>query len=218
MKLLEIKPLTTVLLPAALELDRRCFGGLWTQDGYERELSSPNSDLLVLQEGQGGYKTGQQTSDKAVSSTAPSSLASSPTPLLGMGCLWAILEEAHITTLAIHPDYQRQGLGQALLYALLVSAWRRGQEWATLEVRVSNQTAIALYKKFGFQDVGKRRRYYQDNGEDALILWRSGLQKPEFQQTLQIWQNQVSDRLNQAGWQLNDDFLNFPLDERTLSS
>jgi ribosomal-protein-alanine N-acetyltransferase len=115
--------------------------------------------------------------------------------------MWAILEEAHITVLAIHPDYQKQGLGQALLLALLVLAWKRGLEWATLEVRASNQAAIALYKKFGFETVGHRRKYYQDTGEDALILWRQGLQRPEFQQTLQIWRQQVRDRLHHSGWQ-----------------
>ncbi|NJN57619.1 MAG: ribosomal protein S18-alanine N-acetyltransferase [Leptolyngbyaceae cyanobacterium SL_5_9] len=123
-------------------------------------------------------------------------------PLLGIGCLWAILEEAHITILAVHPDYQRQGLGQILLWALLRSAWQRGLEWATLEVRASNRAAIALYQKFGFSEVGRRRRYYQDSGEDALILWHKGLQRPDFQQTLKIWQSQIGDRLCQSGWGL----------------
>lgn len=176
--LLELKPLAREQLNALLELDRLCFGGLWTLEGYQRELDSPNSDLLAL------------------------SLAISTSPLLAMGCLWAILEEAHITILAVHPHYQRQGLGQAMLIALLTAAQHRGLERATLEVRASNQPALSLYKKFGFKLAGQRRRYYQDTGEDALILWRGDLQHPEFAQTLADWKRLVRDRLTQAGWEL----------------
>lgn len=177
LKPLQLKPLTAQLLPEVLKLDQCCLGGLWTLEGYQRELASPNSDLLVFTD--------------------------ATDALVGLGCLWAILEEAHITILAIQPIYRQQGLGQALLYALLVAAQQRQLERATLEVRVSNQSALALYRKFGFQDVGLRRRYYQDTGEDALILWRNGLARPEFQQTLLDWQQQVSDRLHQTGWHLS---------------
>jgi ribosomal-protein-alanine N-acetyltransferase len=58
-------------------------------------------------------------------------------------------------------------------------------------VRASNQIALSLYQKFGFQEAGRRRRYYQDNGEDALILWRGGLQSPEFEQELNQWKQQI---------------------------
>lgn len=177
MNTLELKPLTPELIPAAVELDQLCLGGLWTRSGYERELASPNSDLLVLQ---------------------PS--AQTHPPILGLGCVWEILEEAHITILAVHPAYQRQGLGKALLYFLLVSAWRRKLEWATLEVRASNQPAIELYQQFGFESVGCRRGYYSDPAEDALILWHNGLQKSDFHQKLEAWRVAVGDRLRRSGW------------------
>ncbi|MBD1869645.1 ribosomal protein S18-alanine N-acetyltransferase [Oculatella sp. FACHB-28] len=215
MKFLKIASLTSDQLAAAVELDQLALGGLWTLDGYKRELDSPNSDLLVLEnlgeEGLGakGGGRGQEESEAQEQrletedwNSQPTSPEPSTLPLLGIACLWAILEEAHITILAVHPDYQRQGLGQILLWALLQSAWKRGLEWATLEVRVSNRAAIALYQKFGFSEVGRRRRYYQDTGEDALILWHNGLQRPEFQQTLKIWQSQILDRLCQSGWSL----------------
>ncbi len=181
MKFLAIAPLTAALLPEAVALDRRCLGGLWTEDGYHRELDSPNSDLLMLQRIE----------------------AEKPKEMLGIACLWAILEEAHITVLAIDPLYQRQGLGQAILWMLLTSAWKRGLEWATLEVRPSNQAAIGLYKRFDFQEVGKRRKYYAD-GEDALILWKKGLQRPEFPPTLQQWRQEIGARLGRSGWQWSD--------------
>lgn len=183
--LLELQPLTAERLPAVLELDRRCFGKLWSAEGYLREIESPNSELLVL------CKQICKQSD-----------VNSPDPaLVGLGCYWAILEEAHITILAIDPEYQRQGLGQVLLCALLESAHHRGLERATLEVKISNQPAISLYQKFGFEVAGKRRRYYQDTGEDALVLWRGGLQAPHFAQQLQAWFAQLQERLRSQGWQ-----------------
>lgn len=177
-------------------------------DGYRRELDSPNSDLLVLQREAKGRrqeveKVGE--AEKIEELTPPVVPPPFPT-LLGFGCLWAIADEAHITILAIHPEYRRQGLGQALLVALLKSAWQRELKWATLEVRASNQAAISLYQQFGFQEAGRRKRYYQDNGEDALILWRSGLQHPEFLQTLKDWQRQVDDRLQQWNWTIHSYF------------
>jgi [ribosomal protein S18]-alanine N-acetyltransferase len=175
---LKLQSLTSKDLSAILELDQACFGGLWTMEGYQRELDSPNSDLLGL------------------------FCPISRTKLLGMGCFWSILEEAHITILAVHPRYHRQGLGQALLYSLLKTAGDRGLERATLEVRASNLAAISLYQKFGFKTAGRRRHYYQDNGEDALILWRSDLQQPQFQATLADWYTKVIQQLSKSSWQL----------------
>lgn len=183
--LLELKAITPPMLNYVLELDQLCFGGLWTLEGYQRELDSPNSVLLGL------------FSQKTLLATSLDS-----TPLLGLGCFWMILDEAHITLLAVHPDYQRQGLGQALFLALLQFASDRGMERATLEVRASNESALSLYHKFGFKTAGRRRHYYKDTNEDALILWRGGLQYPEFQTTLATWQKSIGDRLNAAGWEL----------------
>ena len=195
MRFIEIKHLAPEHLPSAVELDRLCFGGLWAIEGYRRELDSPNSDLLGLWLREtADCESGQNRAGQG----APP-LQISPT-LIGVGCLWAILEEAHIIMLAIHPSFQRQGLGQALLWALLKSACDRQLERSTLEVRSSNLAAVDLYKKFGFKEAGRRKRYYEDTGEDALVMWRSGLEKPEFQQHLAVEKVQICDRLNQKKW------------------
>ncbi|CAA9578927.1 Ribosomal-protein-S18p-alanine acetyltransferase [uncultured Synechococcales cyanobacterium] len=192
---LQLKPLEAQLLAAALEIDFQCFGGLWTLDGYQRELNSPNSQLIGLTQPAtifpGAAKQSQPLKQRLLAEE-----------LLGFGCLWSILSEAHITILAVRPNYQRQGLGQALLQALLATAWQQKLEWATLEVRVSNQPALSLYHKFGFQEVGRRRRYYPDTGEDAVILWHSGIQNPTFEQTLTQWRQQVDAELVCRGWSL----------------
>ncbi|MCL1465126.1 ribosomal protein S18-alanine N-acetyltransferase [Argonema galeatum] len=188
MNFLNLLPLAPELLPAVVELDRECFGGLWTLESYQRELDSTNSDILVL------LKEGNDEESL--------SLDPSHTPILGLGCLWTILDEAHITILAVHPNYRAQGLGMTLLTALLSQAWQRGLERATLEVSASNETALSLYQKFGFRIAGRRRGYYQDTGEDALILWLNGLGHPEFDKTLADWDRQVRSRLASSGWNL----------------
>ncbi|HBK96481.1 MAG TPA: ribosomal-protein-alanine N-acetyltransferase [Microcoleaceae bacterium UBA10368] len=206
MRFIEIKHLAPEHLPCAVELDRLCFGGLWAIEGYRRELDSPNSDLLGLwtwetedcESGQNRAGQGAPPLPNGAGTGAPP-LQISPT-LIGVGCLWAILEEAHIIMLAIHPSFQRQGLGQALLLALLKSACDRQLERSTLEVRSSNLAAVDLYKKFGFKEAGRRKRYYEETGEDALVMWRSGLEKPEFQQYLAVEKMQICDRLNQKKW------------------
>ncbi|MDF5722332.1 MAG: ribosomal protein S18-alanine N-acetyltransferase [Rhizonema sp. PD37] len=174
-KKLELKPLAPEHLSAVMELDRTCFDGLWTLEAYQREIDSSNSELLGL-------------------------FSSFPLKLLGMGCFWSILDEAHITILAVYPEYHRQGLGQALLYSLLNAATARGLERATLEVRASNKTALSLYEKFGFKTAGRRRGYYKDNGEDALILWLGDLQQPSFQETLHNWHTITRDHLSKSSW------------------
>lgn len=182
-------------LPAVLALDQRCLGGLWTRSGYQRELDSDCSDLLVLvsaptaeglRQRRSAFESASPSANLAANLAADSTAnlaASDPTAstpasaiaLLGTGCLWAILDEAHITTLAIEPTYQGQKLGQVLLSELLLYAYRRGLTRATLEVRAANEPALKLYQKFSFKEAGMRKRYYSD-GENARILWRSGLQ------------------------------------------
>jgi [ribosomal protein S18]-alanine N-acetyltransferase len=176
-----LKPLTAQYLDEVVALDQQCLGGLWSLDGYQRELNSPNSSLLTL-----SLLSETKTSEK----------------MIGIGCFWSILEEAHITILGIHPDFQEQGLGKILLFYLLKDARQRQLERATLEVKESNQVAISLYEKFGFKLAGKRKKYYQDTGEDALIFWLGTLAKPEFNQNLVQWEQEICDRLKQNKLQI----------------
>jgi [ribosomal protein S18]-alanine N-acetyltransferase len=90
--------------------------------------------------------------------------------IVGYGGMWLMVDEAHITTFAVHPGWRRQGIGERLLLAFLDLARDRQAREATLEVRLSNLAARRLYEKYGFRPVGLRPRYYSDNGEDALIM------------------------------------------------
>lgn len=179
------RSITTSDLADVVALDHRCLGGLWSEEAYRREINSPNSDLRLL--------------ELATTSDSPISAA----VVIGIGCSWAILEEAHITLLGIDPAYQNRGLGQWLLIALLQAASDRGLTHATLEVRQSNAIAQQLYKKFGFKIAGERRKYYSD-GENALILWKNGLQEREFTEFLQSQKKRLVEKLLPQAWILQE--------------
>jgi [ribosomal protein S18]-alanine N-acetyltransferase len=152
--LLKIATLQIEHLDAMVAIDRLCFGQHWTIDAYQRELNSPNSHFIGLFD-QAGL-------------------------LVGMGCFWAIVDEAHITLLAVNPEYRRQGGGRKILDGLLKKAVEIELRHSTLEVRGSNAAAIRLYEKMGFEHLGWRTKYYQNPPEDAVVMWLTGLQHPDF--------------------------------------
>jgi [ribosomal protein S18]-alanine N-acetyltransferase len=100
------------------------------------------------------------------------------------GGMWLMVDEAHITTFAVAPDWRRRGIGGRLLLAMMSLATELGARVATLEVRLSNRPARELYQRFGFRPVGLRPRYYSDNGEDALIMTSAPLSSDEIRQRL----------------------------------
>src|SRR6266542_2631384 len=103
-----------------------------------------------------------------------------------------MVDEAHITTFAVHPEHRRRRIGERLLQRLFEIAAAMNAEWLTLEVRASNLAAQKLYEKYGFRRAGVRRRYYSDNNEDALIMW-----------TERIKDRSVKDRLSALREQLD---------------
>jgi ribosomal-protein-alanine N-acetyltransferase len=90
--------------------------------------------------------------------------------IVGYLCVWEIADEIHVTNVAVHPQRRRQGIARALLSGLLDEAQARDLRLVVLEVRPSNREAIALYESFGFRVTGRRRGYYYDTGEDALVM------------------------------------------------
>ncbi|MCQ2738711.1 MAG: ribosomal protein S18-alanine N-acetyltransferase [bacterium] len=98
---------------------------------------------------------------------------------------WNIIDETHITTIAVKPQYQRKYIGEALLVEILKNCYQDGIKYLTLEVRVSNTPAINLYKKYGFNSLGTRKGYYQDNNEDALIMWTENIFYDKFKVTFE---------------------------------
>ena len=101
--------------------------------------------------------------------------------VVGFAGVWLMVDEAHVTTFGVHPDWRRQGIGRQLLLNLVELSRTIGARRMTLEVRASNEVAQALYRAYGFEEVGRRLRYYTDDGEDALVMSTPNLDDPRME-------------------------------------
>jgi ribosomal-protein-alanine N-acetyltransferase len=115
--------------------------------------------------------------------------------VVGYSGLWLMVNEAHITTIAVAPEYQGRGLGELLLISLIEKAIELNALCLTLEVRVSNHVAQSLYRKYTFRETGLRRRYYSDNGEDAHIMTTEDVDTAHFREVLAANRQALSERL-----------------------
>jgi ribosomal-protein-alanine N-acetyltransferase len=104
--------------------------------------------------------------------------------VVGFAGTWLMVDESHITTFSVHPDWRRQGIGRQLMLGVADLSMRYGARRMTLEVRPSNEGAQALYRSFGFEVAGRRLRYYTDDGEDALVMTTPDLDDPAMRATL----------------------------------
>jgi len=188
-------------IPEVGAVERRCFSNPWPASAYRRELKLPSqnfyivlretSDLPAAASDADGRGNGNGASDRAVPRRPLLPLVgrryASPAraePMVGFAGMWLLYDEAHITTVGVLPEYRGRHLGELLLVALIDEALRRGANWLTLEVRVSNEAAQRLYRKYGFAVQGTRRRYYSDNNEDAFIMWSPALGDAAYRETL----------------------------------
>ena len=142
-KSIEFIPMGTAHLDEVLEIEKTSFPIPYTRGMMENELANPRARYFV------GMLEGR---------------------VAAYGGYWQIDTEGDVITLAVRPDLRRQGVGGALMRTILADARARGVEALTLEVRPGNTAAVALYASFGFKTVGRRKGYYQDNREDALLM------------------------------------------------
>ncbi len=124
--------------------------------------------------------------------------------IVGYAGIWVMTDEAHVTTIASHPNVRGQGVGELLLVALIHRGIEVGARWTTLEVRASNTVAQSLYRKYTFKEMGVRKRYYSDNGEDALVMWTDALDSDSFLSAMQHHERKLADRLGAAEVRLGD--------------
>jgi [ribosomal protein S18]-alanine N-acetyltransferase len=135
-------------------IERDIFVSPWPKNAYASELSqNRQANYLVLRNG------GE---------------------IAGYAGLWRVAHEAHVTTIGVRAKDQGKGYGTALFAALVQRAYVMSARWITLEVRSGNLHAIRLYERFGFRAIGRRRGYYTDNGEDAVIMWSDSIHAPAF--------------------------------------
>ncbi len=163
-----VEKMTLADVPEVGALERAVFTLPWSNHAFEYELQyNPMAYFVVVRrraaEGEG--KTGAPAGSPGRTGRRPPRQ-----PVLGYGGFWLIIDEAHICTLAVHPDWRGQGFGELLLLQMVDHATALNASVATLEVRTSNLVAQRLYRKYGFEVVGLRKGYYSDNHEDALIM------------------------------------------------
>jgi [ribosomal protein S18]-alanine N-acetyltransferase len=118
--------------------------------------------------------------------------------MAGYAGLWLMVDEGHVTTIGVHPDHRGQGVGELLFLGLTDIAREMRAHRITLEVRVSNLSAQALYRKYGLEIAGVRRRYYSDNNEDAYIMWSEPVDSPQFNTRIATLRKQLTDRFRAA--------------------
>ena len=135
-------------MPAVAEIDRASNGAPWSEASFLREISNPQAHYFVSMDG---------------------------STVVGFAGFWTLVDEAHVTTIAVQPEARGKGIVRALMERILVDAAKLGMSCATLEVRISNEKALKLYESLGFVHSGVRKNYYPDNREDAVIMWRYGL-------------------------------------------
>jgi ribosomal-protein-alanine N-acetyltransferase len=146
---LDISPMLIEDIPAVLAIEVLSFRSTWPSNAFLNELRDNKLAYYFV-----GRLDGR---------------------IVAYGGIWVILEDSHVTTIAVHPDVRRQRLGEEMLVHLIDEAIERAASWITLEVRESDHIPQKLYRKYGFTVVSTRRGYYSDNNENALVMWAGNL-------------------------------------------
>jgi len=157
------------------EIEREIFASPWPRNAYYRELASRASAHYVVlrHEGMVELPTRFRLPDL------------DPT-IVGYGGMWRMYDEAHVTTIGVRRDLQHSGYGRVLFAGLVQASYDMGAKWITLEVRTTNDNAMRMYEGFGFKVIGRRKGYYTDNGEDAIVMWSDSIHSPRFRRAFEV--------------------------------
>jgi len=176
---LEFRRMRDSDVPGIMEIEAVSFGRHhWSPESFHNEMNNQIGRYYVLLHHQ---------KDENADNTTPK--------LIGYAGFWMIIDEAHITTIAVHPNYRGNSLGELLLIRMTERCFGSSIHWMTLEVRVGNYTAQNLYYKYGYQSMGIRKKYYQDNLEDALIMTTPDISSEDYRNLYRPLKNGISDKL-----------------------
>jgi len=165
---LVIEPMTRGDVVQVLRIEREAFPTQWPADAFYNELGTNRLAHYFV-----GRRCGE---------------------IVAYGGIWAILEDAHVTTIAVDERHRGRGFGELMLVHLIDEALSRGASWMTLEVRESNAVAQNLYRKYGFTTVTARKGYYSDNNENALVMWAGSLKSELYKNRLAALREAIDPR------------------------
>jgi ribosomal-protein-alanine N-acetyltransferase len=194
-----VRGMQDIDIPQALEIDGEAFPTQWPRPSYtsfKQELRNRLACYIVIAKPMEGETETHNSENKGFFYKlrrlfdqerffGEDMTSVSKEYIVGIAGFWIMVDEAHITTLATRNACRRQGIGERLLIQIIEMATHLHADVVTLEVRISNKQAQALYEKYGFQRVGVRRAYYTDNGEDAVIMTTDSLTSSAFQSRFQ---------------------------------
>ncbi|MGQ9681279.1 MAG: ribosomal protein S18-alanine N-acetyltransferase [Anaerolineae bacterium] len=176
-----VEPMQQSDVATVAAIERMVFTMPWSSSAFGYELrANPLSHYFVARVRSQGAQPGALEQDSGI---------------VGYGGFWMMLDEGHICTLGVHPDWRRRGIGELLLSHMIAQAAGLGANVVTLEVRVSNLAAQQLYQKYGFSTVGLRKGYYSDNNEDALIMTTEPIGSAAYQSRYNRLQRMLHQRL-----------------------
>ncbi|MHB9090322.1 MAG: ribosomal protein S18-alanine N-acetyltransferase [Chloroflexota bacterium] len=206
-----LRPMRVEDVDEVVQIERQSFSLAWPSSAYRREIRDNRMASYVVIE-------------RASPTVAPEPEAAMPErqsgsvwqrlrmlfagetevkpgtgELIGYAGMWLMVDEAHITTIAVRPEYRGKGFGELLMIGMFERAMEVGARWVTLEVRVSNNVAQNLYRKYTFHAEGLRKGYYSDNNEDAVIMWSEDIRQPEFPEKFRALKTALVKRLAEEG-------------------
>jgi ribosomal-protein-alanine N-acetyltransferase len=195
-------------IPAVLEVDRDSYPTAWPASAYRREiLHNRNARYIVLREMRSDADHDEPPTEAELRRPRLSFLPwprredvpPKPGRIIGYAGMWLMVDEAHITTIAVRTSARGRGYGELLLASLTVAATDMHATRVTLEVRITNEPAQSLYRKYGFAQEGVRPRYYSDNNEDAYIMSTGNIQDDLYRERFEGLVDRLQRRLESEG-------------------
>jgi ribosomal-protein-alanine N-acetyltransferase len=186
--LFAVESMTLADVDQVMAIERVAFSAPWSARAYRHEITeNEHSTMLVVRPA--------PRRSKLLGTAWQRFMGIQPGPVLGYAGAWHLVDEIHISTIAVHALWRRKGLGELLLLSLLQRGMEMGMHWATLEVRVSNLAAQALYRKDGFEIASRQKAYYSDNNEDAYIMTTPDMRSAAFRSHLRQRSTSLLERL-----------------------
>lgn len=204
-----VRPMNADDIPQVSAIDREAFPTEWPPPSFKRELSSSMVRYLVALDESRRLVNDATTPKKSVweslvagirhmmgrnDAHADVAAARDTHLIVGYASIWMMVDESHLTSIAVRKSHQHQGIGELLLIAVIKLSLQMKAQVVTLEVRASNHSAQALYAKYGFKSVGIRRRYYTDNSEDAVVMTTDKIISPAYQAKLRDMEAKYMER------------------------